>query len=167
MLLQPHWWLWQPSRLLPLAEGVAAPLSNATLALLGALLVPAVAAAAAASAAARAAAAVLAAVILRYCMAADMALATRGGALGDSRDSFLLRSSLAESSSVCSDPFKPPADAAEDSAEEFSALGATLLAACAPAAAAPEARLYSRALYMRAAASLALAPPLLFAFIRS
>lgn len=38
-------------------------------------------AAAAAAAAARAAAAVLAALALRYCMAADMALATRGGEL--------------------------------------------------------------------------------------
>ena len=51
--------------------------------------------AAAAVAAARAWAAVLAAFSFRYCMAADMALATRGGALDGSRASFSLRSSAA------------------------------------------------------------------------
>ena len=59
---------------------------------------PLLAAAAAAAAAARAAAAVLAALTLRYCMAADMALATRGGELWDSRASFSLRSLLSADS---------------------------------------------------------------------
>ena len=67
---------------------LSARLRDGSLALLLAL-------AAAAAAAARAWAAVFAALSLRYCMAADMALATRGGALDGSRDSFSLRSSAA------------------------------------------------------------------------
>ena len=125
--------------------------------------------AAAAEAAARAWAAVFAALSLRYCMAADMALATRGGALCGSRDSFSPRSSAAAEASAWA------ALASADAAIGFKAWSALSTEELAPAweslaalaAAAIVLRLYSRALDMRAAASLLLAPPLLLAFKRS
>ena len=125
--------------------------------------------AAAAAAAARAWAAVFAAFSLRYCMAADMALATRGGALDGSRDSFSLRSSAAAEASSWAALASADVDV---EFEGWSALSTEEPAlACGSAAAVADAaivlRLYSRALDMRAAASLLLAPPLLLAFMRS
>lgn len=145
---------WPPS--------LSARLRDDSLALLLAL-------AAAAAAAARAWAAVFAALSLRYCMAADMALATRGGALDGSRDSFSLRSSAADETSSWA--ALAPADAAVGSGA-WSALSAEEpVLACGSTAADADAaivlRLYSRALDMRAAASLLLAPPLLLAFMRA
>ena len=136
------------------------------------------AAAAAAAAAARAAAAVLAALTLRYCMAADMALATRGGELWDSRASFSLRSLLSaespatDSASPCKSVLCMLAVAASASAGSAGTsapllrLPLDICAAVAAADAAIELRLYSRALAMRAAASFPFGAPVLFAFMR-
>ena len=138
-------------------------------------------AAAAAAAAARAAAAVLAALALRYCTAADMALATRGGVLCDSRASFSLTSLLSADSPSSPNPAAPcrsllcmfaaaaAADGSDGSSEPPGLLLRLPLDACAVGAvpdATTDFRLYSRALAMRAAASLLFGAPVLFAFIR-
>ncbi len=173
----------ESSPLLRLAGGallnvlaVAGLLSEETFLLAGPLP-----AAAAAAAAARAAAAVLAALALRYCTAADMALATRGGVLCDSRASFSLTSLLSADSPSSLEPAAPgrslprmlAAAAADDGSDGLTDGPALLLRlpldACAVGAvldATTDFRLYSRALAMRAAASFPLGAPLLFAFMR-